>query len=114
MCIRDSCTPVKPEAPCGISPCTASSSGRRGTAWTSPSPVAITSEASLIWLCARALDAAGTLRSRRAADDLRELRLGQPHKHLTDVAELRHRIGMAVAAVAGVCLTRHERAPGPL
>ena len=47
----------------------------------------------------RALDAAGTLRSRRAADDLRELRrLGQPHEHLTEVAELRHRIGMAVAA----------------
>jgi hypothetical protein len=66
-------------------------------------------------LGARALDAAGTLRSRRAADDLRELRrLGQPHEHLTEVAELRHRIGMAVAAVAGVCLTRHERAPDPL
>ena len=63
----------------------------------------------------RALDAAGTLRSRRAADDLRELRrLGQPHEHLTEVAEQRHRIGMAVAAVAGVCLTRHERAPDPL
>jgi hypothetical protein len=47
----------------------------------------------------QALDWTGTLRSRRAVDDLRELRrLAQPHRHLTEIAELRHRIGTMVAA----------------
>ena len=46
----------------------------------------------------QALDWTGTLRSRRAVDDLRELRrLAQPHRHLTEIAELRHRIGAVVA-----------------
>ncbi|MGH3696553.1 MAG: XRE family transcriptional regulator, partial [Pseudonocardiaceae bacterium] len=41
-----------------------------------------------------ALDAAGTLRSRRAADDLRELaRCAAQHQHRDEVAHLRHRIG---------------------
>jgi hypothetical protein len=47
----------------------------------------------------QALDWAGTLRSRRAADDLRDLRrFGQPHERLPEVAELRQRIGTAVVA----------------
>lgn len=47
----------------------------------------------------QALDAAGTLRSRRAADDLRELRrFAEPHARLTEVAELRHRIGTVISA----------------
>lgn len=47
----------------------------------------------------QALDWAGPLRSRRAADDLRELRrLAEPHTHLTEIAELRHRIGTVVTA----------------
>jgi len=42
----------------------------------------------------QALDWAGPLRSGRAVDDLRDLRrISQPHTHLTEVAELRHRIG---------------------
>ncbi len=41
-----------------------------------------------------ALDAAGTLRSRRVAEELRELaRCAAPHQHLDEVAHLRHRIG---------------------
>ncbi len=41
-----------------------------------------------------ALDAAGTLRSRLAAEELRELaRCAAPHQHLDEVAHLRHRIG---------------------
>ncbi|MBA8924496.1 hypothetical protein BC739_001693 [Kutzneria viridogrisea] len=44
-----------------------------------------------------ALDAAGALRSRRAADDLRDLRqFGDRHRKETDVAELCQRIGSAV------------------
>lgn len=44
-----------------------------------------------------ALDAAGTIRSRRAADDLRDLRrFGEPHEKVAEVAELRRRIGSAV------------------
>ncbi|MFT7837708.1 helix-turn-helix transcriptional regulator [Saccharothrix sp. BKS2] len=44
-----------------------------------------------------ALDWAGTVRSRRAADDLRDLhRFALPHDNVTEVAELRHRIGTAV------------------
>ena len=47
----------------------------------------------------QALDAIGTLRSRRAADDLRELgRFSEPHVRLPEVAELRHRIATVVAA----------------
>lgn len=47
----------------------------------------------------QALDVAGTLRSRRAADDLRELhRCSAPHAGLAEVAELRHRIATVVAA----------------
>ena len=47
----------------------------------------------------QALDGAATLRSRRAIDDLRDLRrLSEPHVHLTEIAELRHRIGTVVAA----------------
>jgi hypothetical protein len=46
----------------------------------------------------RGLEAAGTLRSRRTLDDLRELRrFAEPHAHRSDVAELRHRIGAVVA-----------------
>ncbi|MDQ3153957.1 MAG: XRE family transcriptional regulator [Actinomycetota bacterium] len=46
------------------------------------------------------LDWAGTLRSRRAVDDLRELRrFAEPHARLTEVADLRHRIGTVIAAV---------------
>lgn len=45
----------------------------------------------------RALDWAGNVKSRRAADDLRDLhRFALPHDNLTEVAELRHRIGTAV------------------
>ena len=41
-----------------------------------------------------ALDAAGILRSRLAAEELRELaRHAAPHQHLDEVAHLRHRIG---------------------
>ncbi len=41
-----------------------------------------------------ALDATRTLRSRRAAEELRELaRHAAPHQHLDEVAHLRHRIG---------------------
>jgi hypothetical protein len=41
-----------------------------------------------------ALDAAGTLRSRRTAEQLRELaRYATAHQHLDEVAHLRHRIG---------------------
>ncbi|WP_197289725.1 helix-turn-helix transcriptional regulator [Saccharothrix sp. NRRL B-16348] len=44
-----------------------------------------------------ALDWAGTVKSRRAADDLRDLsRFALPHHDLTAVAELRQRIGTAV------------------
>ncbi len=47
-----------------------------------------------------ALDAAGAIRSGRAAEDLRDLRrLSKPHEGLTEVAELRHRIGAVVARV---------------
>ena len=47
----------------------------------------------------QALDAVGTLRSRRARDDLRELgRFSEPHVRLPEVAELRHRIGAVVVA----------------
>ncbi|MBA2696653.1 MAG: hypothetical protein H0U62_12635 [Actinobacteria bacterium] len=46
----------------------------------------------------QALDRAGTLRSRRAVDDLRDLRrLAEPHARLTEVADLRQRIGAVVA-----------------
>lgn len=45
-----------------------------------------------------ALDAGTGVRSRRAADDLRELRqLCEPHRRRADVAELRNRIGNATA-----------------
>lgn len=45
----------------------------------------------------RALDWAGNVKSRRAADDLRDLhRFALPHDNLAEVAELRHRIGTAV------------------
>ncbi|MGH3801475.1 MAG: XRE family transcriptional regulator, partial [Pseudonocardiaceae bacterium] len=44
-----------------------------------------------------ALDAAGTIRSRRVTDDLRELaRYAAGHQHLDEVAHLRHRIGTLV------------------
>ncbi len=47
----------------------------------------------------QALDWAGPLRSRRAADDLRDLRrLAEPHAHLSEIAELRQRIGTVIAA----------------
>nr|WP_232328210.1 XRE family transcriptional regulator [Kibdelosporangium sp. MJ126-NF4]CEL18591.1 Putative arylsulfatase regulatory protein [Kibdelosporangium sp. MJ126-NF4]CTQ98076.1 Putative arylsulfatase regulatory protein [Kibdelosporangium sp. MJ126-NF4] len=47
----------------------------------------------------QALDWAGTIRSRRAADDLRDLRrFGAPHNRLAEVEELRQRIGTAVIA----------------
>lgn len=47
----------------------------------------------------QALNWAGTIRSRRAADDLRDLRrFGEPHGRLTEVEELRQRIGTAVIA----------------
>lgn len=46
----------------------------------------------------RALASAGTIRSRRVADDLRQLRtLAAPHERITEVAELRHAIGERVA-----------------
>ena len=45
----------------------------------------------------RALEAVSTIRSRRAADDIRDLRrLAEPHEQLTEVAELVHRIGTVV------------------
>ncbi|MDQ3763582.1 MAG: XRE family transcriptional regulator [Actinomycetota bacterium] len=45
----------------------------------------------------QALDAASTIRSQRAADDMRELRrFSEPHQRLTAVAELTQRIGSAV------------------
>ncbi len=47
----------------------------------------------------QALDVAGILRSRRVADDLRELRrCSAPHAGLAEVAELRHHIGTVIAA----------------
>ncbi len=50
-------------------------------------------------LGSQALDWAGTLCSRRAMDDLRELRrLAEPHASLIDVADLRDRIRTMVAA----------------
>lgn len=46
----------------------------------------------------QALDTVDTLRSRRAADELRELRrFSEYHPYLTEVAELRHRIGTVLA-----------------
>ncbi|MBP2325360.1 hypothetical protein JOF56_005745 [Kibdelosporangium banguiense] len=46
----------------------------------------------------RAIADAGTVRSRRAVDDMRELRrLAAKHEHVTEVAELRNRIGGLVA-----------------
>ncbi|MEU6563350.1 hypothetical protein [Nocardia nova] len=43
---------------------------------------------------------AGNIRSRRAADDLRELSsLSEPHSTTTEVEELRTRIGATVAGV---------------
>jgi hypothetical protein len=46
----------------------------------------------------QALDAAGPLRSRRAVDDLRDLRrLAEPHTHLPEITDLRHRIRTVVA-----------------
>ncbi|MBV8542080.1 MAG: hypothetical protein JO364_14085 [Pseudonocardiales bacterium] len=48
-------------------------------------------------LGAEALDTAGTVRSRLAADDLRELsRYAVAHQHLDEVAHLRHRINTLV------------------
>lgn len=45
----------------------------------------------------QALDATSAIRSRRAADDMRDLRrFGEPHERLTAVAELIHRIGSVV------------------
>jgi hypothetical protein len=45
----------------------------------------------------RALDAVSTMRSRRAADDMRDLRrFGEPHEQLAGVAELIHQIGAVV------------------
>ncbi|MGH3925771.1 MAG: XRE family transcriptional regulator, partial [Pseudonocardiaceae bacterium] len=45
----------------------------------------------------QALDAASTIRSRRASDDMRDLRrFGEQHEQLTAVAELNHRIGSVV------------------
>jgi hypothetical protein len=45
----------------------------------------------------QALDAMGTIRSQRAADDMRDLRrFAQPHERRPEVAELIHRIGSAV------------------
>lgn len=45
----------------------------------------------------RALEAASTIRSRRAANDMRELRrFAEPHEKLQGVAELIHRIGAVV------------------
>ena len=47
----------------------------------------------------QALNWTGSLRSRRAADDLHKLRrLAEPHARLPEVAELRQRIGTLVAA----------------
>jgi hypothetical protein len=47
----------------------------------------------------QALDGAATLRSRRAIDDLRDLRrLSESHARLTEVADMRHRIGAMVTA----------------
>jgi hypothetical protein len=44
------------------------------------------------------LDWAGTLRSGHIVHGLRDLRhLAQPHAYLTEIAELRHRIGATVA-----------------
>jgi hypothetical protein len=46
----------------------------------------------------RAVTEVGTVRSRRAVDDLRELRaFARPHQKVTEVAELRHAIGTVVA-----------------
>ena len=48
-----------------------------------------------------ALDAAGTIRSRRASDDLRELaRYAATHQHLDEVAYLRHRIATLVCTAS--------------
>jgi hypothetical protein len=47
-----------------------------------------------------ALDAAGAIRSRRAADDLPELaRYASRHRNVTEVAALRHRITTVVLAL---------------
>lgn len=47
----------------------------------------------------QALEAVSTIRSRRAADDMRDLRrFAEPHQRLTGVAELVHRIGAVVVA----------------
>lgn len=47
----------------------------------------------------RALASAGTIRSRRVADDLRQLRtLSEPHEQITQVSELCHAIGERVSA----------------
>jgi hypothetical protein len=62
-----------------------------------PSLIMVTGDpAEAAALGTRALDWAGTLRSRHAIDDLR--RLAEPHASLTDVADLRDRIGTVVAA----------------
>jgi hypothetical protein len=46
-----------------------------------------------------ALDAAGTLRSRRVINELRELaRYAAPHQHRDEVAHLRHRIATLMRA----------------
>jgi hypothetical protein len=45
----------------------------------------------------QALDAVNTIRSKRAVDDMRDLRrFGEPHEQLAGVAELIHRIGAVV------------------
>lgn len=45
-----------------------------------------------------ALTSVGEIRSRRAADDLRQLRaLAAPHDRIDEVAELRHAIGERLA-----------------
>ncbi|MGH3913900.1 MAG: XRE family transcriptional regulator, partial [Pseudonocardiaceae bacterium] len=47
----------------------------------------------------QALDGAGLLRSQRTTQHLRELRhLSEPHAHLPEIADLRHRIGTTLTA----------------
>ena len=47
-----------------------------------------------------ALDAAGTVRSRRTAEDLRELaQHAAPHRHIDEVAHLIHRIGTLLTRI---------------
>jgi hypothetical protein len=61
--------------------------------------MAVGDPAEAVHVGVQALDWLGAIRSRRAAEDLRDLRrFGQPHERVAEVVELPQRIGMVVIA----------------